>query len=158
MRPTVLRRSRPAALGLAAVVVAASAVGVAYGLDPGGSSTGGSRGPDATGPAAHGLCNAFSHGGLGDGSVARRNLADAAVGPHRIAAYCAAYAKDKPAKVEPGAPGKPGEPAKPGKPGKGDRHTGRPGAGGGAHMQGCGMGPAGDGFIVGAPRDPTVRT
>jgi hypothetical protein len=58
-------------------------------------------GPDATGPAAFGLCNAWSHHqgktkGAGDDpgekagdSVAFRNLAKAAGGEAKIAAYCA---------------------------------------------------------------------
>lgn len=50
-------------------------------------------GPDATGPAAHGLCNAWSqhqrNGAKPTGSVAFRNLAKAAGGEAKIAAYCA---------------------------------------------------------------------
>lgn len=61
-------------------------------------------GPDATGPAAFGLCNAWSHhqanaakpdddgdkaGGDAKDSVAFRNLAKAAGGEAKIAAYCA---------------------------------------------------------------------
>ena len=46
-------------------------------------------GPDASGPAAHGLCTAYSHGGLGATSVAYASLAKAAGGAGSIAAYCA---------------------------------------------------------------------
>jgi hypothetical protein len=58
-------------------------------------------GPDATGPAAFGLCNAWSHhqgktpeagdepGEKAGDSVAFRNLAKAAGGEGKIAAYCA---------------------------------------------------------------------
>ena len=50
-------------------------------------------GPDATGPAAHGLCNAWSqhqrNGAKPTESVAFRNLAKAAGGESKIAAYCA---------------------------------------------------------------------
>ena len=58
-------------------------------------------GPDATGPAAFGLCNAWSHhqgktpeageepGEKAGDSVAFRNLAKAAGGQGKIAAYCA---------------------------------------------------------------------
>ncbi|MFL6100547.1 MAG: hypothetical protein ACJ71T_11395 [Actinomycetales bacterium] len=46
-------------------------------------------GPDATGPAAFGLCNAWSHGGLATTSVSYRNLAAAAGGADGIKAYCA---------------------------------------------------------------------
>jgi hypothetical protein len=50
-------------------------------------------GPDATGPAAFGLCNAWSHGGLATTSVAYRNLAAAAGGADGIQAYCATVIK-----------------------------------------------------------------
>jgi hypothetical protein len=50
-------------------------------------------GPDATGPAAFGLCNAWSHGGLATTSVAYRNLAAAAGGTGGIQAYCATVVK-----------------------------------------------------------------
>ena len=50
-------------------------------------------GPDATGPAAYGLCNAYAHShrhgkSLGH-SIAMRNLARAAGGAGKISAYCA---------------------------------------------------------------------
>jgi hypothetical protein len=51
-------------------------------------------GPDATGPAAFGLCTAYSHakahGTAAQRAVAFRNLAAVAGGPGKIAAYCAA--------------------------------------------------------------------
>jgi hypothetical protein len=50
-------------------------------------------GPDATGPAAFGLCTAWTKGGLSTTSVAYRNLATAAGGPDGIAAYCATIVK-----------------------------------------------------------------
>jgi hypothetical protein len=50
-------------------------------------------GPDATGPAAFGLCTAWSKGGLSTTSVAYRNLATTAGGPDGIAAYCATIVK-----------------------------------------------------------------
>ena len=50
-------------------------------------------GPDAKGPAAFGLCNAWTHhqanGAKPTNSVAFRNLATAAGGESKIAAYCA---------------------------------------------------------------------
>jgi hypothetical protein len=46
-------------------------------------------GPDATGPAAFGLCNAWTHGGLKAGSVAYANLTAAAGGADAIRIYCA---------------------------------------------------------------------
>ncbi|TQL61419.1 hypothetical protein [Oryzihumus leptocrescens] len=49
----------------------------------------GTVGPDATGPAAFGLCTAHQHGGLAPTSVAYRSLAKAAGGTSRIGAYCA---------------------------------------------------------------------
>jgi hypothetical protein len=50
-------------------------------------------GPDATGPAAFGLCTAWSKGGLATASVAYRNLSTAAGGADGIAAYCATIVK-----------------------------------------------------------------
>lgn len=49
-------------------------------------------GPDATGPEASGLCEAYKHGGLGATSVALADLAQAAGGPDAIPAYCATIA------------------------------------------------------------------
>jgi hypothetical protein len=55
--------------------------------------TGTASGPDATGPAAFGLCNAWTHhqanGAKPTNSVAFKNLATAAGGESKIAAYCA---------------------------------------------------------------------
>lgn len=53
-------------------------------------------GPDATGPAAFGLCNAYLHGGLAPNSIAYRNLMTAS-GTDGIDAYCATV-------VRPGMP------------------------------------------------------
>lgn len=78
-------------------------------------------GPDATGPAAWGLCQAFNktdahgkakqHGKAEEKSVAFRNLAEAAGGADKIAAYCATIPKpsDSPDAQEPtdGASGHP---------------------------------------------------
>ena len=54
----------------------------------------GATGPDATGPAAFGLCTAYTHakthGTATQKAVAFRNLAAAAGGAAKIAAYCAA--------------------------------------------------------------------
>lgn len=52
-------------------------------------------GPDAAGPAAHGLCTAFAHGGLGKSSTAYASLASAAKGASNIATYCAKIPKQK---------------------------------------------------------------
>ena len=60
------------------------------------TSTSEGKGPDAKGPAAHGLCNAWSnhlaHGTAEEKakeSTAFRNLAAAAGGPSKVAQYCA---------------------------------------------------------------------
>jgi hypothetical protein len=45
------------------------------------------RGPDASGPAARGLCQAYRSGGNPD-SVAQQALAEAAGGADKVAAYC----------------------------------------------------------------------
>jgi hypothetical protein len=47
------------------------------------------RGPDATGPAAFGLCTAFTAGGLHSTSVAHAALLSASQSAGSIAAYCA---------------------------------------------------------------------
>jgi hypothetical protein len=63
-------------------------------------------GPDATGPAAFGLCTAYTHAkahGTSTGkAVAFRNLAAAAGGAANIAAYCAAV--PRPGHPQPGQP------------------------------------------------------
>ena len=46
-------------------------------------------GPDASGPAAFGLCNAYAKGGLNSSSTAYGSLASAAGGAANIATYCA---------------------------------------------------------------------
>jgi hypothetical protein len=46
-------------------------------------------GPDATGPAAFGLCTAYTHGGLATSSVAYSALVKAAGDASKIGAYCA---------------------------------------------------------------------
>lgn len=55
-------------------------------LEPAPTST--AAGPDATGPAAFGLCNAFTNGGLSPNSTAFAALAEAAGGESGIGAYC----------------------------------------------------------------------
>jgi hypothetical protein len=49
-----------------------------------------SRGPDAAGPAAFGLCTAFANGGLDPSSTAYKSLAAASGGSADIGAYCKA--------------------------------------------------------------------
>ena len=60
--------------------------------DPEPSPTSTAAGPDATGPAAFGLCNAFTNGGLSTTSTAYTALVQAAGGEDGIGAYCAAVA------------------------------------------------------------------
>jgi hypothetical protein len=64
------------------------------GTHPGTTAT--PAGPDATGPAAFGLCTAYAHakarGTSQQQAVAFRNLQAAAGGPGNVAAYCAAVA------------------------------------------------------------------
>lgn len=50
-------------------------------------------GPDATGPAAFGLCNAYTHGGVAVSSTAYVSLAAAADGAANITDYCATITK-----------------------------------------------------------------
>jgi len=50
-------------------------------------------GPDATGPAAFGLCNAYMHGGVAVSSTAYGSLVVAADGADSIADYCATVTK-----------------------------------------------------------------
>ena len=83
---------------------------------PTGTPTPGGVGPDATGPAAHGLCTAWkavaanAHGKAMD-SVAFTNLAKAAGGADKVASFCAAV-------TAPGASGDhaTGKPSTKGKP------------------------------------------
>ena len=58
-------------------------------------STSAPKGPDAKGAAAFGLCNAFTHGGLGTKSTAYGSLVTAASGAGNIAAYCDTVIADK---------------------------------------------------------------
>ena len=67
-------------------------------VEPIGEPSGAGVGPDPTGPAGYGLCNAWSNGGLGDGSTARRNLEEAAGGAEAVEAFCAAVVEEKQAR------------------------------------------------------------
>lgn len=80
---------------------------------PSGAPTGtaGAVGPDATGPAAHGLCTAWANvadKGKAAESPAFRNLASAAGGPGKVDAWCAALppvgSKQKPSDHATGKP------------------------------------------------------
>jgi hypothetical protein len=65
-------------------------------------------GPDATGPAAFGLCTAWAHakahGNSSQQAVAFRSLAKAAGGASNVAAYCAAVPHPGPSSSHPGGP------------------------------------------------------
>ena len=82
----------PTAPNLTPVSPAASTPAATSAATPGDDGEG--VGPDATGPAAHGLCTAWSrHKANGEttplDSVAMRNLAEAAGGASKVEAYCA---------------------------------------------------------------------
>jgi hypothetical protein len=82
--------------------------------------TGTPVGPDASGPAAFGLCNAWSHHSDKDkpgSSVAFRNLAEAVGGESKIAAHCAKvpHPGSSNASKKPKDATKPSGTAKPGK-------------------------------------------
>ena len=67
------------------------------------------RGPDATGPAAFGLCTAFTNGGLDPASTAYKSLTAAANGSAGIAAYCKSVpVPGQSAEHRPETPGNPG--------------------------------------------------
>ena len=123
MRASAIRGHRTAVLGGVVLVLGAVGVAYAAGSpSPSASSTGAQHaaarpshpakpdkpksdddsssapsstpvGPDATGPAAFGLCNAYKHasvhGKSAKHSIAFRNLAAAAGGVDKIEAYCA---------------------------------------------------------------------
>ena len=73
-------------------------------------------GPDATGPAAFGLCTAFTHGGLDPASTAYKSLAAAADGKGGIAEYCKSVpAPGNSAGHRPDDPGNQGKQDKPDK-------------------------------------------
>lgn len=76
-----------------------------------------STGPDAAGPAAFGLCTAFTNGGLDASSTAYKSLAAASSGSADIGAYCKAVPvpgesaehRSETQGNRPEAPGKPGD-------------------------------------------------
>jgi hypothetical protein len=79
-------------------------------------------GPDATGPAAHGLCTAYAHGGLSATSTAYAALVKAAGGASTITSYCATIpAPGKSGADHPGT-SKSTHPATPGAKGKSSEH------------------------------------
>jgi hypothetical protein len=81
------------ALPTTAQNIAHTTIGAPAAATPKPKPTGTASGPDATGPAAFGLCNAWTHhqanGAKPTNSVAFKNLATAAGGESKIAAYCA---------------------------------------------------------------------
>jgi hypothetical protein len=86
-------------------------------------------GPDATGPAAHGLCTAWSHAKpakrTASHSVAFRNLVTAAGGVDKVEAYCASVPRPSAGKAEKPSNHPSGKPSA--AQGKGSAHsTGKP--------------------------------
>ncbi len=72
---------------------AAKATGKAHGAgDASAAPSATPAGPDATGPAAYGLCEAYTHGGLDASSTAYASLVTAAKGASKIVTYCAGIA------------------------------------------------------------------
>jgi hypothetical protein len=95
-------------------------------------------GPSATGPAAFGLCNAYQHavqhGDAAEQAVAFRNLADAAGGASKVAAFCAGVS-------HPGASGSHGRgPGQAGPPGQSGGHGKQSGGSGNGNGPGNGNG------------------
>ncbi|MDV8148770.1 protein tyrosine phosphatase [Arthrobacter sp. B10-11] len=66
----------------------ADAAGSVDGEDASAEASAAAAGPDATGPAAYGLCTAFTKGGLEASSTAFKSLAIAAEGEANIGSYC----------------------------------------------------------------------
>jgi hypothetical protein len=67
----------------------ADAAGSVEGENASGEASASAVGPDATGPAAFGLCTAFAKGGLDASSTGFKSLAIAAEGEANIDGYCA---------------------------------------------------------------------
>lgn len=67
----------------------AAAAGAAEGKNANAEASATAVGPDATGPAAYGLCTAFTNGGLAASSTGFASLAIAAEGEANIESYCA---------------------------------------------------------------------
>ncbi len=95
--PAPLQQSAHALIGAPAPVTAATTEKVYASQEPSPtpsasptpSPTATAQGPDASGPAAYGLCNAYLHGGLNVSSTAYTSLVTAAKGSANIVSYCA---------------------------------------------------------------------
>jgi hypothetical protein len=79
-------------------------------------------GPDATGPGAHGLCNAYAHGGLSATSTAYAALVKAAGGASTITSYCATIPAPGKSGADHPATSEPTPQATPGAKGKSSEH------------------------------------
>jgi hypothetical protein len=91
--PTPLQQSAHSLIGAPAPTVSAADTSITTATPtapPTPSAT--PVGPDATGPAAFGLCQAYTHGGLATSSIAYASLVTAAKGAANITAYCATIA------------------------------------------------------------------
>lgn len=73
----------------ASATPSASADAAAEGENANAEASATAVGPDATGPAAYGLCTAFTNGGLAASSTGFASLAIAAEGEANIESYCA---------------------------------------------------------------------
>ena len=90
--PAPLQQSAHALIGAPAPETAtttAEKISASQEPSPTASSSAIAQGPDATGPAAYGLCNAYLHGGLKVSSTAYTSLVTAAKGSANIVSYCA---------------------------------------------------------------------
>jgi hypothetical protein len=85
----VSETAKAGAEAAASATPSASAAGEVEGDNADAKASATAVGPDATGPAAFGLCTAFTHGGLEATSTGFKSLAVAAKGEANIESFCA---------------------------------------------------------------------
>jgi hypothetical protein len=85
----VSETAKAGAEATASATPSASAAGEVAGENADAKASANAVGPDATGPAAFGLCTAFTHGGLEATSTGFKSLAVAAKGEANIKSFCA---------------------------------------------------------------------
>jgi hypothetical protein len=85
----VSETAKAGAEATASATPSASAAGDVAGENADAKASAKAVGPDATGPAAFGLCTAFTHGGLEATSTGFKSLAVAAKGEANIKSFCA---------------------------------------------------------------------
>lgn len=85
----VSETAKAGAEATASATPSASAAGDVAGENADAKASANAVGPDATGPAAFGLCTAFTHGGLEATSTGFKSLAVAAKGEANIESFCA---------------------------------------------------------------------